>query len=316
MKFQATAKNVFEAIKEERRESRSGPAGTSLARSSADPPARRSAGVRVERREQSAASLLRRRTRMWGWGPAFKMRAMRRECEEGEDDDELEDFFKIDSKQLIDEMGISGMCVLNPKVEAGISGIPLKYTLLALALQAWFLQFVILYYMATVLVPRPNADQKKSLPILIIFAATYLHFLKCITNFPYSLILLVHLHEFHDHFWDRIVAVPVFFMDAMIVPLCSLVIGALYLCTSVTVADVILNSCAVAFMGEIDNWILTLNSRLNELGRCETGGAVTIYMPIAKDRVMICNWLLCTVPIVPCIFSLVTLHIGMDVMKL
>jgi hypothetical protein len=257
-----------------------------------------------------------RRSRMWGWGSAFHLpRAMRRECNEDGGEEQNSDLFAIESGQLVEEMGLSGMCVLSPKVMSGISGLPLSVTLPALSLQAWLLQGIILYYMTTVLTPREDADVKKTLPTLIIFAAVYLHFLQCVRNFPYSISVLGYLFQFHETLHDRVVAVPIFLVDAIFIPIGSLIIGALYLCTSRTVADVILNSCAVAFTGEIDDWILTLNARLNALGRKEHG-SVTIYMPIPKSNVMMTQWLLSMVPVVPSIFALSALYVGIDVMKL
>merc|ERR1719284_782181 len=158
-------------------------------------------------------SFIKRRSRMWGWGSAFHSapRAMRRESSQNDEGGEEpeSDLFAIDSGALVEEMGLSGMCVLSPKVMSGISGLPLSVTLPALALQAWLLQGIILYYMTTVLRPREDADVKKTLPTLIIFSAVYLHFLQCVRNFPYSICVLGYLFQFHETLHDRVVAVPI-----------------------------------------------------------------------------------------------------------
>merc|ERR1711937_933269 len=72
--------------------------------------------------------------------------------------------------------------------------------------------------------------------------------------------------------WDLFIRYLFFSMDAFVIPLTTLVLGALYLCTSQTPIDVILNSCAVAFVTSIDNYMLGMYYRQFRMqGRQLTG---------------------------------------------
>merc|ERR1719401_2184282 len=124
------------------------------------------------------------------------------------------------------------MCVLDPRHKNNLSGLPLVYVLPMVALQAWFLQGVILLYMALQLKPRDDVDQQKELPEVMVFVAIYLHFINCVTEWPMALSLVRVLHHLHQDVYGLTVFTFIFIGDAFIVPFFSLTIGGLYLCTS------------------------------------------------------------------------------------
>merc|ERR1719436_1190120 len=107
-------------------------------------------------------------------------------------------------------------------------------------------------------------------------------------DLPFACSILKHIGELHDG-KHLMVAMPTFMLDGLIIPFTSLFIGAFYLCTSLTVSDVILNSCAVAFISNIDNWILALGEKLNtaappadetdEEEAVKTAGGMRVFIP-------------------------------------
>merc|ERR1712154_673056 len=112
----------------------------------------------------------------------------------------------------------------------------------------------------------PQEGEDKDVPKSILVAAIYLHFVHCVHDFPFAISVLHFFPHFHENMKSRVICGFCFFVDAIVVPSITLVVGSLYLCTSVTSADVIINSCAVAFISNIDNWILVLNLKMNKLG--------------------------------------------------
>merc|ERR1712232_87748 len=93
---------------------------------------------------------------------------------------------------------------------------------------------------------------------IILFAAVHLHFLSCFGDIPFSLNILLRIRDIHDTPKELLIAAPIFFIDALVTPILQLFVGALFVCTSATAIDVLLNCCAVAFISNIDNWILGL----------------------------------------------------------
>jgi hypothetical protein len=243
-----------------------------------------------------------------------------------EEKQECEDFkkmfFSMSEDELVDVMGLSGMALLKMDASAGVSKMPLKWVLPLTALQAWLLQFCVLYYMAR-RVHRLSHEPPpvKDVPLTIIFAAIYLHFINCMNDLPFSMSILQHMPDLHENFGHRMVAMPIFIVDGLCVPFCSLFVGALYLCSSVTVSDVILNSCAVAFVSNVDNWLLSLMGKVNQAAGGlfdddESADSCTVYIPANAKLVKLMAWLLCVVPVVPWLFSMGMAHLGLDVLHL
>lgn len=234
--------------------------------------------------------------------------------------EELEDdFFSMEPDELADTMGLSGMALLSMSGSAGISGLDYQQLLPLCALQAWILQGTILFYMArriTRLSGESPEDEEKDVPSFIVFAAIYLHFINCINDLPYSLSLVAHVRDLHPKTKEFRIALPVFVMDGFVVPFTSLAVGALYLCTSLSVSDVILNSCAVAFIGNIDNWILSLNEKLNKSANEDAAGDLRVCVPASKTLMKKMAWWLCIFPVVPTVFSWFFCYIGLTYMQL
>lgn len=215
----------------------------------------------------------------------------------------------LSTDELIDEVGLSGMSILPADETCGISKMKNKYIVPLIAVQAACLQVGMLHFLATQLVPRGELHLRfHELPTSIVFIAIYLHFLNCTQEIPYSWQIFQHFHDFHDKNSDLIVMGGVLILDAFVVPLLSFSLGALYLCTSRTISDVILNAVAVAFVHEIDNWILALNTRANFVAGKVLGH--TVHIPINKKAMRKFSWTMIYVPVVPCLASAWFLFVG------
>lgn len=225
-------------------------------------------------------------------------------------------YFEISAEDIIANMGLSGIALLDPEKSSGINGLPLKFSLPVIAAQAWTLQGIILYYMASQLNSRPlsiavGSHGEKRLPWPIVFAAVYLHFIHCVTDLPFAIMVMRHIQEFHADVTHLLICGPIFAMDGLIIPVASLIIGSWYLCTSVTIGDVILNSCAVAFVSNIDNYILEMNARMNSMaGNIHRSAQENLYVPVNVKLVGTLNWLLCIIPIVPCLCAYGLVYVG------
>jgi hypothetical protein len=214
---------------------------------------------------------------------------------------------KRDRQSLEVDMGVSGMALASDKGDVR--------PVLLIASQAFCLQAMILWYIYATLLPRPNPDVPKDLPLPLVVAAIYLHFVMCVRDLPQSMLLL---RQFMKG-WsvETFVFGTIFVIDALVVPLVQLFVGALFLCTSMTVADVILNACAVNFISTIDNTILEVYRALDELIEDEDDSdPVEIELHVPTKLLRVVNWTGCIIPIVPGMFSCVMAHIGLDIWKL
>lgn len=259
--------------------------------------------------------------------PWKNIKKISRKKKEKEDNDEMKkQFFAMNSDDLVDVMGLSGMTLLDLDASAGVSRVRFKIVLPLCALQAWMLQSCVLYYMAKrvyrLSITPPVA---KDVPLTIIFAAIYLHFINCMNDLPFSLSILKHIPDLHPKREHLMIAMPIFVIDGLVVPCTSLLVGALYLCTSATVSDVILNSCAVAFVSNVDNWLLALIQKVNQASGkvfhdlpdgLKEADSCTVYLPVNPPLVKFMAWWLCVVPVVPWGFAMGMAHLGLDVLKL
>merc|ERR1740138_792049 len=136
---------------------------------------------------------------------------------------------------------------------------------------------------------------------IILFAAVHLHFLSCFGDIPFSLNILLRIRDIHDTPKELVIAAPIFFIDALVTPMLQLVIGALFVCTSGCAVDVLMNSCAVAFISNIDNWILTLLRHMKILsGVLEE---VTVHVPYNAGFSKFMERTVVIFPIVPVVFT-------------
>lgn len=227
---------------------------------------------------------------------------------DGGEDEHLVDC-QVGGEDMVSDMGISGLCLVT--CEDNLS------TVMCIACQAFFLQFIILFYIGASLEPHPNFNKQKNLPDAIIVAAIYVHFLNCVRDIPRSMFATRSFrHNFkNDTFMHTWTFGLVFAIDAFITPLAQLFIGALFLCTSATVAEVIMNACAVAYISEIDNMILEVRKQMEALvGRDEEYDEVTI--PVDKRVIGIINACFVTVPLIPLAFSVCMGYVGLHVFRL
>lgn len=216
---------------------------------------------------------------------------------------------------IISTVGVSGMTVIPPDTSSGVTKMRHRIAVPLISLQSVLLQGGMLVFLALQLIPRKEAHSDfEELPISLVFLAIYLHFLNCTQDFPYSWQLVHHIHDFHKDFGDLFLMGGILILDAIVVPLLSLILGALYLCSSHTVGDVILNSCAVAFINQIDVWIVGFNFRTNLLaGRVS---CPMLHLPINRSTMRTFAWSVVFVPVVPIVFTAMMCWLGMKVLML
>jgi len=226
-------------------------------------------------------------------------------------DGDLVYHFALGFEDAIGALGISAFCLFDT------SGLNLL-KLVLISMQCFFLQYAVLYYLAKQLVPHDLEDIGEENPLLqdrlILIVAVYLHIVNTITDIPFGVTTLRHFSILKSCWYEHVVTLSLFVIDTIVTPLATLVIGSLYLCTSHDVGSVVLNSCAVAFITNIDNWILSLNSSMNKMAG-QTREDV-VYLPYGKDCMTVSNWILCIVPVIPATLCLVMVHIGADVLRL
>jgi len=216
---------------------------------------------------------------------------------------------KVEGGDMVSDMGISGLCLVTSQDNL--------YRVMCIACQAFFLQFVILFYIGAALEPHPNFNKQKNIPDVIIVAAIYVHFLNCVRDIPRSMFTVRAFRKSFpdDNFHHTLTFGLIFTVDAFVTPLAQLFIGALFLCTSATVAEVIMNACAVAYISEIDNMILEVQNQMENLvNHDEEYPDVTI--PVDTRVIRIVKWILVVVPVFPISFSMTMGYVGLHVFRL
>jgi len=226
----------------------------------------------------------------------------------------LESSVAVNGDDLISDLGISAMCVLNSDAKSGITKLTNKVAVPLIAIQSSVLQIGLLYFMATQLLPKADNQSGRDLPVSIIFISVYLHFLNCSQELPYSLQLFKCINDFHPRADHVTIMGAALITDAFVVPSLSFILGGLYLCTSVTIGDAILNAVAVAFVREIDNWILALNARSDFVsGKIHDK---TVHIPVNRTVMRRIAWVVIFVPVLPVLASSFICWLGFVVMKL
>jgi len=216
---------------------------------------------------------------------------------------------EIPGEQLVDDFGISGLCLVTKTKDI--------YTVMLIAGQAFFLQFIILLYIAQQLEPHPNLNKERKIPVVIVDAAIYLHFLNCVQDIPSAIFAMRTFRSAFedDESWHTLIFGIIYTIDALVTPMAQLIIGALFLCTSATVGDVIMNSCAVAYISGIDNMILAVKKQMDELAdRSEEYPAVEF--PVNKDVIDVVQMTFVIVPVYPMAFSCCMAYLGLRVFHL
>jgi hypothetical protein len=225
---------------------------------------------------------------------------------------DLEEHITIPGNELIQIIGVSGMCAFPTGEVDSISHVPEYIAVPVLFLQAACLQVSLLYYMWLQLSPRE--DDVHSPPRLLTFVAIYLHFLSCAQEIPYSIQIFRYFIDFHDDVRDILCFGFVVVADGFVIPFLCFVLGALYLCTSGSVADVILKAVSVSFVTEIDAWIISLAVRAGALGGNKRAQAVRIPVSPKSMRALMISFVYC--PIIPAGCSLLGVWVGRTLLSL
>jgi hypothetical protein len=219
-------------------------------------------------------------------------------------------FFGMDGSDLIDTMGLSGMSVM-------CSSDKDFRQLVCVAAQSFTLQYTILFAFTQVIRKKMDENERRLdngphemswMLYFLLFVAVHLHFLSCFGDIPFALNILLRIRDIHDTPKELLIAAPIFFVDALVTPTLQLLIGALFVCTSETAVDVLMNSCAVAFISNIDNWILSLLGHMKILSGDQSG--VTVHIPYNArfSRIMEMTVVIC--PILPFIFTGIMIRWG------
>jgi len=216
------------------------------------------------------------------------------------------DMYTVNGEAIVSDFGISGLCLVSKREDIT--------TVILISAQSFFLQAMILFYITHLLKPHAKVGAN-SLPTVLVDAAIYLHFISCVGYLPRSIFVLKHFREVHTETLEFVVIGFVFIVDAFVTPLFQLFIGALFLCTSVTVADVIMNACAVAYVAKIDNLILEVRKAMNELG-LQPEAYDDIHIPVNVNLIRKLNTVLCVVPLLPFTFSCIMGYLGLRVLEL
>lgn len=217
----------------------------------------------------------------------------------------------VNGDDLVNNVGISAMAIMAADEPSSVTKLQNKFAVPLIAIQSMSLQVGLLYFLTLQIKPTTG---ERDIPNSIIFIAIYLHFLNCVQELPYSYQLFHHLPEFHEKWTDLVPLGTVLISDAFMIPLMSFVLGALYLCTSRTIGDAILNAVAVAFIREIDNWILSLNAHTDLLsGKVKSS---VVHIPVNRAIMRQIAWGIIFVPVVPVLSAAGMCYIGFNVLGL
>lgn len=206
----------------------------------------------------------------------------------------LEDtqYVSLEAEDLVGTLGVSGLCVLATTKEDYVQ-------LFSIALQSVIMQTSILGFLVSEIKKNPLEPQQRdgSFEFLTIIAI-WLHFLNTFSALPYQIAVAMNFKKFQDTTLEWLGLTPLFLWDNGIMPILTFVIGAYFIIAlSKGPLDVMMNSCAVAFIGNIDNWILTLNMDMQRTASFKTG--TTVYLPYQKGFITVLEYLVCVFPVIP-----------------
>lgn len=209
----------------------------------------------------------------------------------------------------VSSLGISGG-MLSCYHESNDGTLCMQYFMgLLLALQCFALQGAILYYVYVYVEAksREKGDQSDA-PWPLMVVAIYLHLHNIMASIPAGGSAV--RKAFTDRAW---VALSVIFIDSIIMPFATIFMGAMFLCTSGGVDDLLLNSCAVAFVTYIDDWIVqSLYAWTNHLGEEEE-----VDLPRhSPTYIRVVMWSAFFVPIVPAALCVGMAYYGVEVLEL
>lgn len=226
---------------------------------------------------------------------------------------------ELETADLIGDTGVSGLTLLPYARETGFSWLPFPLVVFLVFLQGLLLQGGLLYYMVTQLVPNDSLSEEKrrgqSFPVGLVFIAIYVHFINVAQDIPYTYQFLKHFPDFHrENSWRSALMGAILLTDSVVIPCLVLYLGSLYICIARSPVDVVLNSVAVAFLKDIDNWILKLVSTANFFAGTLKGGVVRFPVHAGTMRGVLIA--VSYIPLVPAALSAVLLWIALHVYKL
>merc|ERR1712228_728680 len=120
------------------------------------------------------------------------------------------------------------------------------------------------------------------------------------SDLPFGLTMSFNFRHLIHGWWEMLISFPIFTVDAVITPWATLVIGSLFLCASANVKDLLLHSCACAFISGIDNYILELGARMKKMAGSYT--TRTVYLPYRPRLIFTLELIVCKIPLLPGLF--------------
>lgn len=206
------------------------------------------------------------------------------------------EFVKVEYNELISMLGIPAFCIL-PFNQVGISGLPLRLSVIMLALQSFILQALILHFLMRGIW---EAKDTPSLPSLAVGTAIYLNWLGHLSELPIGLALLKYVYQFQETLMDRVIAYTIYISSMILIPCASIMIASMYLAESPNFIDLITKSIVFKLVSMVDTWIVAVNSRANKLaGSVEP---LVVLLPIDQKFAKVLNWVVCIVPLLPIAF--------------
>merc|ERR1711920_375263 len=205
-------------------------------------------------------------------------------------------------------MGVSGLCIVSHG-----AGLHEKCTLVSVALQAFLMQFVIFHFMWLYIVraeePSPS-DAAGPVKRGILMVSIYVHIMNILRDIPVGLSVMFTFPWLQHGVKESLITAPIFMIDSVIFPLVTAVLGSLFLCTSQTTQEVLLNSCCVCFVNGIDNALLKLPCDFKEFSQFRAGSIV--FVPYQPKMVTCLDYTVVVFPIIPLLWALMMEWSGRD----
>lgn len=202
----------------------------------------------------------------------------------------------------IQNMGVAGMVVCSPQMSELIQ-------CLIVAAQGMTIQVMSCFYLSRHLIRPPEIGVLVDRYVLT--GAVFVHYLNCINEWPFFIQVLMSLHYIHKDWYAKLLAYPLFILDALVIPAAVLVLGSLYLCTAENTQEVILNSVGIAFLKDIDNYVASLHMQVQlTQGLCKKGSILIPHRSSFLGTAAL--WMLVYVPLVPIICSWILVNNRLD----
>lgn len=161
---------------------------------------------------------------------------------------ETADFYEMS----VNELGAMGiMCKKGSNGDPKGGPLPELVIQIFLLSTLWFLQTVLLQYLYTAI--EPFEEDEEHPPTLLVAVAIYVHVISCFSEFSVGLKVIGVTSCMHQ----AICRTGVVIFDVFVISCTQAVVGGLFIYSSKSVADVVLNSVGVSFISSIDDTIVT-----------------------------------------------------------